>query len=387
MNQYITELTDPNAVRQAIAECDQLGRDGFLKKHNCKRSWKHRLEYNGNLYDSDAIATAAFSIQHQRKPRRPRELPGSHPDIKSLLAHLGFLIVTTPNPSTELVIGDVYKRVQLAARYGGSLQPGIWTLSQFPSIFLFTGASGEAYGYSDGWLEKDVFRYTGEGQEGDMKFTKGNLAIRDHYKNQKDLLLFKDLGKGNGVSFEGCFQCASWEEVRGKDKNKVERKVIVFQLIATTDTPSFSYATTPRSAGSPDSYKTHAELRDAALIAAETPSQQKQGNTKRTWYERSQHVKTYVLARANGICEACKSDAPFMRLDGTPYLEPHHTQRMADDGPDHPQWVGAICPNCHRRIHSGVDGKQWNEQLQLHIKALEDRFTNEATQQSQRLKS
>ena len=273
--------------------------------------------------------------------------------------------------------------MQLAARYGGSVQNGIWTLSQFPSVFLFTGASGEAYGYSDGWVEKDVFRYTGEGQEGDMRFTKGNLAIRDHYKNQKDLLLFKDLGKGKGVRFEGCFQCASWEEILGKDKTKAERKVIVFHLVATTATSSYDYATTPHSAVSPDAYKTHAELRNAALIAAGTPSQQKLGNTKRTWYERSQHVKDYVLARSNGICEACKNAAPFKRLDGTPYLEPHHTQRMADDGPDHPRWVGAICPNCHRRIHSGVDGKQWNEQLQLYIKALEDRLTNEAIQQSQ----
>ena len=49
--------------------------------------------------------------------------------------------------------------------------------------------------------------------------------------------------------------------------------------------------------------------------------------------------------------------------DGTPYLEPHHTTRLADEGLDHPATVGAICPTCHRRIHSGADGAAWNERL------------------------
>src|SRR4051794_24719610 len=31
-----------------------------------------------------------------------------------------------------------------------------------------------------------------------------------------------------------------------------------------------------------------------------------------------------------------------MTIDGSPYLEPHHTTRVADDGPDHPdrrKWI------------------------------------------------
>ena len=382
MNQIKNALTDPNAVRQAIVQFDQLGRDKFLEIHNCKKSWRYRIEYNGKTYDSDAIATVAFSIQHQRKARGQREIIGSHADVRSLLTSLGFPIVTTPLPSAELEVGETYTRVQLANRYGGSVQNGIWTLAQFPSIFLFTGASGEAYGYSDGWVEKDVFRYTGEGQEDDMQFTKGNLAIRDHYINGEELLLFKDLGKGKGVRFEGCFQCESWEERTGKDKKQKQRKVIFFNLIAATTLQRNEHAPAPRALRDPNAYKSHAELRFAALQAANAPTQQKQGNTKRTWYERSQHVKDYVLARSKGICEACKCEAPFLRSDGSPYLEPHHTHRIADDGPDHPKWVGAICPNCHRRIHSGADGEQWNEQLQAYLKALEDGFDNATKQPS-----
>jgi 5-methylcytosine-specific restriction protein A len=57
-------------------------------------------------------------------------------------------------------------------------------------VFLFTGDSGEAFGYRDGWDISGVFRYTGEGQLGDMAFTGGNQAVRDHAAEGKDLLLF-----------------------------------------------------------------------------------------------------------------------------------------------------------------------------------------------------
>jgi hypothetical protein len=47
----------------------------------------------------------------------------------------------------------------------------------------------------------------------------------------------------------------------------------------------------------------------------------------RMYRVRSQAIRLYVLRRANGTCEWCQSHAPFMRPDGSPYLEPHHVTR------------------------------------------------------------
>jgi 5-methylcytosine-specific restriction enzyme A len=117
------------------------------------------------------------------------------------------------------------------------------------------------------------------------------------------------------------------------------------------------------------------ELRRAAYAASSGDKMiSKASNAKRSWYERSAKVRDYVLIRSKGICEACDQPAPFLKKDGNPYLEPHHTTRLADEGPDHPAWVGAICPTCHRRIHSGEDGAMWNEQLQERLKAKEEQF-------------
>jgi hypothetical protein len=99
-----------------------------------------------------------------------------------------------------------------------------------------------------------------------------------------------------------------------------------------------------------------------ALAAAAAPPRIGAG-TVRTVYERSRDVRDYVLARAGNNCEGCESSAPFARKDGSPYLEPHHIRRVSDGGPDHPAFVIALCPNCHRQVHAGADGESYNSAL------------------------
>ena len=86
---------------------------------------------------------------------------------------------------------QIYKRSDIHDQYGGNRQGGIAPSAKFPYIFTFSGKSGTQYGYKDGWDNPNVFTYTGEGQIGDMRFIKGNLALRDHLKNGKRVFLFE----------------------------------------------------------------------------------------------------------------------------------------------------------------------------------------------------
>lgn len=71
-------------------------------------------------------------------------------------------------------------------------------------------------------------------------------------------------------------------------------------------------------------------------------------------YNRNPDVIAEVLARADGKCEKCGKDAPFLRAsDGTPYLEVHHWLPLAKGGEDTVDNAGALCPNCHREAHYG----------------------------------
>jgi 5-methylcytosine-specific restriction protein A len=89
-----------------------------------------------------------------------------------------------------------------------------------------------------------------------------------------------------------------------------------------------------------------------------------------TQYQRDSSVKAWVLKQANGVCECCGSAAPFSGADGLPYLEVHHVQQLADGGPDTTSNAVALCPNCHREIHYGINSKQLVQRLYVDINRL-----------------
>ena len=91
---------------------------------------------------------------------------------------------------------QLYKRSLIHDLYKGNRQGGISPSAQFPYIFIFSGKSGTQYGYKDGWDNHNIFSYTGEGQEGDMKFIRGNLALKNHLNDGKRVFLFEIEDKG-----------------------------------------------------------------------------------------------------------------------------------------------------------------------------------------------
>jgi 5-methylcytosine-specific restriction protein A len=129
----------------------------------------------------------------------------------------------------ELIRNAEYKRTDLHEFFGGQRQGGISTPANKNVILIFTGDSGHGYGYFDGWNEQGYFLYTGEGQLGDQRFIKGNLAIRDHQENNKKLLLFKYF-KSAYVRFEGEMICVDFDYALTPDKNGASRRVIQFWL-------------------------------------------------------------------------------------------------------------------------------------------------------------
>lgn len=77
---------------------------------------------------------------------------------------------------------------------------------------------------------------------------------------------------------------------------------------------------------------------------------------KQSVFIRNPHVIVEVLERAGGLCERCLKPAPFLRYsDKTPYLEVHHRIPLAQGGEDTVQNARALCPNCHREAHFGME--------------------------------
>src|SRR5262245_12131102 len=260
-------------------------------------------------------------------------------------------------------IGRVYnRRLDIHARFGGQQQGGIITPAQHPLVIIITGEEGLEHGYADRYRADGVFEYFGEGQVGDMRLRAGNRAIAEHSALGKGLLLFQRTSEG--LRFEGEMVCEDHHIERAPDRTGAERDAIVFELRSLE-----AVAEKVEEERAPSGL-TLEELRRLAFNAATEPSQAP-SHTRRNVYQRSRDVRLYVLARANGRCEGCSAAAPFMRSDGTPYLEPHHLRRLSDGGPDHPAHVIALCPNCHRRVHAGADGEAYNAKLDASMATIE----------------
>jgi 5-methylcytosine-specific restriction protein A len=101
------------------------------------------------------------------------------------------------------------------------------------------------------------------------------------------------------------------------------------------------------------SLKSSADERRARLASANGQPEQVVVLTRA--FRRNSDVIAEVLLRANGTCEGCGQSAPFQRADGTLYLEVHHRRRLADGGEDSVENAIALCPNCHRERHYGIN--------------------------------
>lgn len=68
-------------------------------------------------------------------------------------------------------------------------------------------------------------------------------------------------------------------------------------------------------------------------------------------YKRDPYIAEYAKRRANGVCQLCGQEAPFLDKKGQPYLESHHIIYLSKGGADSVENTVALCPNCHKKVH------------------------------------
>ena len=265
-------------------------------------------------------------------------------------------------------IGRVYnRRTQIHDVLGGNRQSGIANCSAAPHVLLFSNKSGSSYGYEDGWrAEDEVFIYTGEGQLGDMKWERGNKAIRDHAKNGKSLLLFEGADNKGEVIFLGEFINSGFIETELPDVEGNIRKA--FQFILSPSLISEEDVVELKAEAASLSLE---ELRHRAISSSKSSAKASIRTATTTARVRSAYVKEYVLRRANGRCEYSHEPAPFLKRDGTPYLEVHHVEMLAEGGSDDIRYCVAISPQVHREIHYGQNGQAINDELKQYLLSAE----------------
>jgi 5-methylcytosine-specific restriction protein A len=94
----LSELTDPDAVRRAIAEFDALGREAFLQKYRFRPARSYFLIHETRRYDSKAIAGVAVGIQRpDLLPLKSADFSGGEATVRKKLQQLGFEVAKDAN--------------------------------------------------------------------------------------------------------------------------------------------------------------------------------------------------------------------------------------------------------------------------------------------------
>ncbi|WP_193308545.1 HNH endonuclease signature motif containing protein [Halorubrum halophilum] len=261
-------------------------------------------------------------------------------------------------------VGQRIKRAKIHNQFGGNPQCGISSSGQVDAVFLFTGDDGNNP-YQDKWVSGTRFEYSGQGREGDQNFNRSNPNgranddLKNHAKYGKEVHLFeKSVDDDSVVVYLGQLEYVDHDFKQRDDVDGNSRQEIRFELQLLHSEPVVDEVAT-------SDEETLRELAEASSEADSTSS----GRSGQS-YQTSELVHDYALSWADGYCQGCGEEAPFKTPDNDPYLEVHHVFRRADGGPDHPDTVIALCPNCHSKRHYGRNGDQFNREL---IDKLRDR--------------
>jgi len=238
------------------------------------------------------------------------------------------------------------------------------------------GRHGKRAGYEDGPQPDGSWRYFGQGEKGNQNpdsFANKLLVLGD-----RSVLLFRtreptavevrqrgDYRKR--YVFVGEFCVGSWDYFTPDVGKRAGDKLLRFNFFPVQSLPLCGSPMLPSLEEEVETFKR--SLRDKLTLEGR-PARRTSG--PREYFRRSEETRAYALLRAAGVCECCRRAAPFSTPYDSPFLEVHHLLRLADDGPDIPGNVCAICPNCHREIHYGKDGKTLNDKVCMDVAVTEE---------------
>ena len=207
--------------------------------------------------------------------------------------------------------------------------------------------------YDDKWV-LDTMNYTGMGSKGDQSLDFAqNKTLAQSNINGVDVHFF-EVFTDRVYTYQGQVVLTGepFQETQD-DEDGNSRKVWIFPLKRKDGTtPVVPKTSIDKTFERKVKKASSLSLDELKTRASKSPSKPGSRVTTTTTYQRDPNVVNYTLKRANGVCELCEQPAPFKKKNGEPYLEVHHVVQLANGGDDTIDNAAALCPNCHRKMHS-----------------------------------
>ena len=354
----IPEITE-ESVLKAIAEFDKIGRTEFLAKYGFKKALDFFVIHKGRYYDSKALAGAAHGYLGRSKNPLPKEVfSGGEASVRAFLQDkLGFVMTgKDTKPFIGAAPGEVLSNAEVSRRFKVGNMGGMRRNKAARHLMLISDPFKGLY--QDRWKGK-VLHYTGEGKKGDQPLTKQNKNLF-HSRTSGEVIHLFEVIEPKEYTYVGEVELITdpYQETQPDDDGK-PRSVWMFPIKAKEG----GYLPTPtqqqvdkveKKKERKVSRLSDEELEKRAKAAKGKPSKRTVTNEQ---IARDPTVVEYVKRMADGNCDLCREPAPFITKKKVPYLECHHIKQLAKDGEDAISNAVALCPNCHRKMHSLNDKK------------------------------
>lgn len=347
----LSDITNA-AVRSAITEFDELGRDAFLQKYGFGKARDYFLIHLSQYYDSKAVCGAAHGYLEGKSPLPHEEFSGGDSTVRDKLENLGFE-VTTPEtlPFVGAAPGDVLSNSELTHRFSIGNMGGMRRNARARHLVLVSDPSKGLY---DDRMEGDILHYTGMGKVGDQTLASQNRTLAESRGSGEVIHLFEALEPQRytyigEVELVGDPYQETQPDVEGNPRLvwmfPIKPKVGGFKA-----QPSERQVRAVKQAREKIVTKLSLEeLRKRAMAAKGKPSRRSVTSEQ---VSRDPIVSEYVKRMAKGHCDLCEYPAPFLDKKKRPYFECHHVVHLANGGEDAVSNAVALCPNCHRKMHS-----------------------------------
>lgn len=248
-------------------------------------------------------------------------------------------------------LGDVLSNESLRKKFAVGNMGGMRRSYKTNSLVIISDSTKGLY--KDRW-EGDVLHYTGMGKVGDQTLSGNqNKTLEESETNGVDVHLFEVFTRHKYV-YQGKVSLIGkpYQEIQ-KDDNGANRKVWMFpiKLLDVSQRYLPSEAEVRRTEEESEKEARQLSTDELKKRAEVNTNKAHSVEVTQTRYVRNPFVVEYVRRRADGKCELCGSDAPFLRKDKQPFLEGHHVVWLSRGGDDTIQNTVALCPNCHRKVH------------------------------------
>jgi 5-methylcytosine-specific restriction protein A len=353
-------------ILQAVAEYDRLGPDRFLEKYGFGAARSYWLVVDGKTYDSKAIVGAAHGYLPGREPLAAYDFSGGAATVGRLLSGLGFQ-VTQAVPG--LTVGELVELLSVLRPFRSPT--GRRALYQPLALLWAVGRAHRGLARMAEWSETEAS--LGEFLERHGEQPRPHYPVAALYHASLwDLGGPRPVPPAHGDAPLRWF--ASNQPVGGLPapvynlvRYSGEARLAAAAAIVDSYLQDADHDAILADAGLADADVADDEVPAGDVIVVRSPLEEEyrrlcaigRGASNRGTrlgqprisvdILRLESARRAVLLRSEGHCENphCTGEPQDITDAGRPILEVDHIQDLAKGGPDHPEQMIALCPNCH----------------------------------------